>query len=98
MVIAVTVTGRCRLYRSSRDVCHARVEGNLGGIPLHVEIVQWDAGIIPLKRESVDVVICDMPFGMKHGNYRKNRRLYPVFFGEVLRILSRSGKVGAHRV
>ena len=48
---------------------------------------------MPLKSRSVDVIICDMPFGMKHGNYRINRKLYPLLFQEMLRVLSDDGKV-----
>ena len=60
---------------------------------LNVEFVQWNAGSIPVRSGSVDIVVCDMPFGMKHGNYRLNRKLYPLFFREMLRILSENGKV-----
>ena len=59
----------------------------------NVDIVQWDAGKLPVRDRSVDVIICDMPFGMKHGNYRVNRRLYPLFFAEMARILTKDGKV-----
>jgi tRNA G10 N-methylase Trm11 len=69
------------------------IEGNRKKHLHNVEIVQWNAGRIPLRDRSVDIIICDMPFGMKHGNYRQNRKLYPIFFSEVARILSENGKV-----
>ena len=59
----------------------------------HVEILRWNAGRLPLRDASVDLIICDMPFGMRHGNYRENRQLYPIFFKEALRILTKNGKV-----
>jgi hypothetical protein len=36
-----------------------------------------DATAPPLKRATVDVLLCDLPFGKMHGSVQENRSLYP---------------------
>jgi len=52
----------------------------------------WDASKLPLADKSVDVFICDLPFGMRHGTYRQTRKLMPKFMAEVHRSLTDDGK------
>ena len=36
-----------------------------------------DATAPPLKPATVDVLLCDLPFGKMHGSVEGNRTLYP---------------------
>ncbi|XP_078065518.1 tRNA (guanine(6)-N(2))-methyltransferase THUMP3 isoform X2 [Mustelus asterias] len=54
------------------------------GLPL--DVVQWDICNLPLKTNSVDVVISDMPFGRRMGSRRQNWDLYPACLKEMGRI------------
>lgn len=56
-----------------------------------IDFVKWDAGRFPLKDDSVDAIICDLPFGMRHGNYKRNRKFYPILLKEVTRVLKAKG-------
>ncbi|XP_067855080.1 THUMP domain-containing protein 3 [Heptranchias perlo] len=54
------------------------------GMPL--DVVQWDICNLPLKTNSVDVVISDMPFGKRIGSRKKNWDLYPACLKEMGRV------------
>jgi 23S rRNA G2445 N2-methylase RlmL len=41
------------------------------------DFCSWNATALPLRRSTVDVVVCDMPFGMRCGNPKKNNNMYP---------------------
>ncbi|XP_066284424.1 tRNA (guanine(6)-N2)-methyltransferase THUMP3-like [Branchiostoma lanceolatum] len=43
---------------------------------LPVDTLMWDVGNLPLRDESVDVFITDMPFGKRHGSKQGNWELY----------------------
>ncbi|XP_019619518.1 PREDICTED: THUMP domain-containing protein 3-like [Branchiostoma belcheri] len=43
---------------------------------LPVDTLRWDVGNLPLRTESVDVFITDMPFGKRHGSKQGNWELY----------------------
>jgi len=55
--------------------------------------VHWDAQCVPLKNESVDGIVCDLPFGHKHGNFKLNAKLYPKMMKEFARITKIGAKV-----
>lgn len=54
--------------------------------PPLVDVLQWDAGNLPLKTASVDVIVTDLPFGKKSGSLQANWLLYP-------RMLQETGRV-----
>ena len=56
-------------------------------------IIRWDVSMIPLRDNSVDVVICDMPFGRRSGSYMENSSLYPKFMNEMARIITPQGRL-----
>ncbi|ETV92479.1 hypothetical protein H310_13168 [Aphanomyces invadans] len=54
-------------------------------------ICQWSAEKLPLRPNSVDRILVDMPFGMRCGNPVKNARLYPKAIGDMARVLRPGG-------
>lgn len=53
-------------------------------VPL--DIYQWDVCNLPLKSNSVDVFISDLPFGKKSGSKHENWKLYPKALEEMARV------------
>ncbi|KAM4652888.1 tRNA (guanine(6)-N(2))-methyltransferase THUMP3 [Discoglossus pictus] len=54
------------------------------GLP--IDSVHWDISRLPLRNESVDVIITDMPFGKRIGSKKKNWDLYPACLREMSRV------------
>ncbi|TMW66047.1 hypothetical protein Poli38472_003812 [Pythium oligandrum] len=55
--------------------------------PRNVDIMQWDSTRLPLRNESVDKVIIDLPFGVRCGNARQHSKIYPKVFKELYRVM-----------
>eukprot|EP00850_Spirogloea_muscicola_P005852 SM000027S09633 [mRNA] locus=s27:400743:405297:+ [translate_table: standard] len=51
------------------------------------EVLQWDATHMPLCSDSIDRVVCDMPFGNRSGTFKSRELLGPKVVQEVIRIL-----------
>eukprot|EP00850_Spirogloea_muscicola_P012041 SM000076S21862 [mRNA] locus=s76:540276:544794:- [translate_table: standard] len=51
------------------------------------DVLQWDATHMPLRSDSIDRVICDMPFGNRSGTFKSRERLGPKVVQEVIRTL-----------
>jgi len=60
---------------------------------IRTNIIRWDVTRIPIRDHSVDVVICDMPFGRRSGSYNQNAKLYPKFMKEIVRVLRPGGRM-----
>ncbi|HET6384478.1 MAG TPA: HEAT repeat domain-containing protein [Armatimonadota bacterium] len=56
-----------------------------------VRLVQWDARRIPLRDESVNAVVANLPYGRRSGEHQENLTLYPAILLEIDRILRGSG-------
>ena len=54
-----------------------------------VDTYLWDACHLPLKTNSIDVFITDLPFGKKSGSMKKNWELYPDVLLEMARVCQR---------
>jgi tRNA (guanine6-N2)-methyltransferase len=65
---------------------------NLVAADVDGALLQWDARRLPLRRGSVDAVICNLPWGRRIGSHLVNRHLYPGFVRELRRILRPGGK------
>ena len=52
-----------------------------------VNVLNWDARCLPLRSNSVDLLLCDMPYGLRCGNSRKNGKMYGAIVSEVARVL-----------
>ncbi len=67
---------------------------NIAAAHLHADLFRWDARRLPLREQSVDRVVCNLPFGRRVGSHDVNVRLYP----GLLRSLARVLKPGAQAV
>jgi tRNA (guanine6-N2)-methyltransferase len=90
------LAGRYRLLiGSDRDqgaIEAARI--NIGPRFKPIELHRWDvtAGL-PLAEHSVDAIVANLPWGMRVGSHRENRRLYPIALAELMRVLKPSGRM-----
>jgi len=75
---------------SDRDTLDAARE-NIGPRYKPIELKQWDAVALPLEDASVDKLVSNLPWGMKHGSHADNRRLYPRLIAEFRRVLKPGG-------
>ena len=53
----------------------------------HNDVVNWDASWLPIRSSSIDVIISDLPFGVKCMNKRKLMTWLPLFFIQCFRII-----------
>jgi 23S rRNA G2445 N2-methylase RlmL len=75
---------------SDSDTLEAARE-NIGPRFKPIEIKQWDATALALENASVDKIVSNLPWGMKHGSHGDNRRLYPKLIAEFRRVLKPGG-------
>jgi len=54
---------------------------------IQADSLQWDVTNIPLKDNSVDVLISDLPFGKRSGSKADNRVLYPQILLSMARVV-----------
>lgn len=54
-------------------------------------LIRADAGRLPLTDRSIDVLLCDLPYGHAIGDHQDNRSLYPAILAEA----ARAAKTGA---
>lgn len=55
-------------------------------------MIQWDATLLPLHAGSIDALISDIPFGIRHGSHKTNIKLYPQILKEFWRVLANNGR------
>jgi 23S rRNA G2445 N2-methylase RlmL len=55
-------------------------------------LLRADATAMPLRTESVDRVVSNIPFGKRVGSHGSNIGLYPAFLGELGRVLRLDGR------
>lgn len=75
----------------SKDINKAQINSNLFSKG-RIIIMKADATNLPIRDSSVDVIISDLPFGKRHGSFKKNRKLYPDMMKEMTRILINGGR------
>ncbi|CAB3405886.1 unnamed protein product [Caenorhabditis bovis] len=72
--------------------CHSNwKENELNGA--FCDFFLWSAVCLPLKSNSIDAIITDMPFGKKLGSVMDNRILYPKLLEEWKRVLRIGGRL-----
>lgn len=53
---------------------------------------RWDARSLPVRSRSLEVVVCNLPFGKKIGSHAENPALYSRFFEQLLHVLRPGGR------
>ncbi|KDO31054.1 hypothetical protein SPRG_19582 [Saprolegnia parasitica CBS 223.65] len=53
---------------------------------LFLDVVQWDCRRLPIRRDFVDALVTDMPFGKRIGSHAKNNGSYPEILHEFCRV------------
>ena len=92
-----TLLAECRRGRHFIGVDNASTalraaEANLAAasrtrkVPVPTSLLRADAGRLPLTDRSVDVLLCDLPYGHAIGDHQDNRSLYPVILAEAARV------------
>ena len=54
---------------------------------LPADVMSWDVTRIPLRDNSVDVFVTDLPFGKRSGSKADNRVLYPKIMSSMARVV-----------
>ncbi len=71
-------------------VAMAAVNTRAAHVP--VWLFQWDARRLPLKGDSVDVVLANLPWGRRVASHQINRRIYRRIADEIARVLRDRGR------
>jgi len=73
----------------NHDLATKRTGNNLKEFDrkIQADSIQWDATNIPLRDNSVDVLISDLPFGKRSGSKADNRVLYPQLLNSMARVV-----------
>uniref|UniRef100_K3X044 Ribosomal RNA large subunit methyltransferase K/L-like methyltransferase domain-containing protein n=1 Tax=Globisporangium ultimum (strain ATCC 200006 / CBS 805.95 / DAOM BR144) TaxID=431595 RepID=K3X044_GLOUD len=74
------------------DLAVSKAGQNAATSVRNTNIMQWDATALPLRSQSIDKVIVDMPFGVRCGNHRINNKIYPKLMKELIRVLRDGGR------
>lgn len=53
------------------------------------DMLRLNAKRMPFCDESIDVIVCDVPFGHRHGSTTYNERLYPALLRDMARVTRR---------
>ena len=87
--------GRYRkLIGSDRDPAALRAASeNIGPRYKPLELYPWDATAIPLEAASVDKIVTNLPWGMRHGSHSENRQLYSQVINEFKRLVRPGGMI-----
>ncbi len=57
-----------------------------------VDLAVWDVSALSFKNNSVDKIVCNLPFGRQIGSRARNQKLYSSFFREMVRISRPGGR------
>ncbi|XP_077983168.1 tRNA (guanine(6)-N(2))-methyltransferase THUMP3-like [Glandiceps talaboti] len=71
-------------FKNIEAINERRMKQN--SLPVKTDIVQWDICNLPLKTNSVDVFVTDLPFGKRSGSRMKNWDLYRNGMVEMARV------------
>ncbi|KAF7493748.1 THUMP domain-containing protein 3 [Sarcoptes scabiei] len=73
------------------DIAVSKSETNFNANKLErVNLLRWDCKKLPLRNNSIDVFITDLPFGRRMGSKQNNKKIYFEFLLEMARC-SRTG-------
>lgn len=77
-------------FESNIELSRKNVAACAGKGPLSIFVA--DAQKMPLRPQCVDVVVSDLPFGMRMGSVNANKSLYPALFKQMERFLRSGGR------
>jgi len=83
------------LAGDNHDLAAERTANNLKVFDhkLQADSLQWDVTNIPLRDNSIDVLVSDLPFGKRSGSKADNRVLYPKILLSMARVVKpKSGR------
>lgn len=66
---------------------------NVGPRYQPIELRRWSAESLPVEDQSVDVILCNLPFGRRIGNEAAIRNLYPALLAEWSRVIAPDGRM-----
>ncbi|XP_074653611.1 U6 snRNA (guanine-N(2))-methyltransferase THUMPD2-like [Tubulanus polymorphus] len=75
-----------QIHDAAENVLYSKTNHN-------IELIQADVKCLSLKSSSVDSIVCDVPFGMKHGDSNSVIRLYPEMVKEMDRVSVPGGRI-----
>ncbi|XP_072912040.1 THUMP domain-containing protein 2 [Hemitrygon akajei] len=73
-----------QLQMASVNVCFAKLESN-------IDLTRSSVTELPLLTESIDVVVCDIPFGKKFKITQDTKAMMPCILKEMVRVLRADG-------
>ncbi|XP_062928991.1 THUMP domain-containing protein 2 isoform X2 [Mobula hypostoma] len=73
-----------QLQMASVNVCFAKLESN-------IDLTRASVTELPLLTESIDVIICDIPFGQKFKITQDTKAMMPCILKEMVRVLRGDG-------
>jgi tRNA (guanine6-N2)-methyltransferase len=71
----------------------AAARTNIGPRYKPIELREWDAATLPLEDRSVNKIVTNLPWGLRFGSHRDNRRLYRRMMGEFRRVIVPGGRI-----
>eukprot|EP00913_Durusdinium_trenchii_P014763 g13848.t1 len=80
-----------QLAHANENLSYARGRGVLP-LPQSIGFVRADCRRLPLAASSVDVVLCDLPYGRQYGTEAANHELYAAALLDIARVLKPSGR------
>lgn len=57
-----------------------------------IDLMLWNASMLPIKDQSIDKLVSNLPFGKQISSHDENQYLYATFFKEMKRIMKVNGK------
>ena len=66
---------------------------NVGPRYQPIDLHSWDATAVALGAASVNKIITNLPWGIRHGSHAENRRLYPRLIAEFRRVVRPHGLI-----
>ncbi len=76
------------------EMSTSSAKGNIHSSRKAIDLMLWNASTMPIKDQSVDKLVSNLPFGKLSGSHTENQYLYAIFFREMKRIM----KIGSRAV